>query len=172
MRKQAWLVLGLVMLTGLMVNTAGAQSRRPTIFTARLTGSAERPDPVDTRAFGTATIRVDRRGHKMDVSVTVNRIQDLTQAHIHLGGTEESGPAIVQLYGPAEVVGRESGRLFTKTVTAGDIIGLGADGKGGGGATLADLIDEMIAGNTYINLHTATNPGGEIRGQIRARSFR
>ncbi len=171
MRKQAWLALGLALMTGAMVNTAGAQTRRPTVFTARLTGAAERPNAVNTRSFGTATIRVDRRGHKMDVEVTVNRIENVTQAHIHLGGPEESGPPIVQLYGPAELVGRESGRLFSKTVTAGDLLDLQQAGKGGS-PTLGDLIDEMIAGNTYINVHTAANPGGEIRGQIRSRTFR
>ncbi len=31
---------------------------------------------------------------------------------------------------------------------------------------LDDLIAQMKAGNTYANLHTAANPGGEIRGQI------
>lgn len=172
MRKQAWLALGLAMMTGVLVNSAGAQLRRPTLFTARLTGSAERPEPVATRSFGTATIRVDPRGHKMDVDVTVNSIENLESAHIHLGSVNEAGPVVVQLYGPAETVGRERGRLFTKTVTAGDIIEPTPSGEGGSEITLSDLLQEMQEGNAYINLHTTAHPSGEIRGQIRTRSFR
>jgi hypothetical protein len=29
------------------------------------------------------------------------------------------------------------------------------------------LIEEIKAGNTYVNVHTTQHPGGEIRGQIR-----
>ncbi len=34
--------------------------------------------------------------------------------------------------------------------------------------TINDLLDEMQRGNTYVNVHTVANPGGEIRGQIEA----
>ena len=40
----------------------------------------------------------------------------------------------------------------------------------GGIASIDDLLDAMRAGNTYVNVHTAANPAGEIRGQI-ARVF-
>src|SRR5439155_1627888 len=33
------------------------------------------------------------------------------------------------------------------------------------------LIAELIQGNLYVNVHTAANPGGEIRGQSRARTI-
>lgn len=35
------------------------------------------------------------------------------------------------------------------------------------GETLSDLVQSMRDGNTYVNVHTLTNPPGEIRGQIR-----
>jgi hypothetical protein len=34
------------------------------------------------------------------------------------------------------------------------------------GKTLDDLLEQMRAGNTYVNVHTKAHPGGEIRGQI------
>src|SRR5690606_35768747 len=36
----------------------------------------------------------------------------------------------------------------------------------GAGTLSAAQIAAMLAGDTYVNLHTAANPGGEIRGQI------
>jgi CHRD domain len=34
------------------------------------------------------------------------------------------------------------------------------------GAMLSDLIDEIEAGNTYVNVHTVEHPDGEIRGRF------
>jgi hypothetical protein len=34
------------------------------------------------------------------------------------------------------------------------------------GQNLSDLVDAMIAGETYVNVHTSQYPGGEIRGLI------
>ena len=30
----------------------------------------------------------------------------------------------------------------------------------------ADQVKDLLAGKQYVNVHTAKNPGGEIRGQI------
>ena len=39
-----------------------------------------------------------------------------------------------------------------------------------GSATLTpDQISDLMAGKWYVNVHTAANPGGEIRGQVLAR---
>jgi hypothetical protein len=38
-----------------------------------------------------------------------------------------------------------------------------------GSATLtAAQVEDLLAGKWYVNLHTAANPGGEIRGQVTA----
>jgi len=34
------------------------------------------------------------------------------------------------------------------------------------GETIADLVQSMREGNTYVNVHTVAHPSGEIRGQI------
>jgi hypothetical protein len=35
--------------------------------------------------------------------------------------------------------------------------------------TIADLLNEIRAGNTYVNVHTDAFPEGEIRGQLMLR---
>ena len=32
--------------------------------------------------------------------------------------------------------------------------------------TIDDVIQAVANGNAYVNIHTTTNPGGEIRGQL------
>jgi hypothetical protein len=34
------------------------------------------------------------------------------------------------------------------------------------GSTISEIVDSMLAGNAYVNVHSAANPGGEVRGQI------
>ncbi len=43
----------------------------------------------------------------------------------------------------------------------------GAEAPITGSATLTDAqLADLEAGRLYVNIHTAANPGGEIRGQI------
>jgi hypothetical protein len=62
---------------------------------------------------------------------------------------------------PILIPGGFSGVLAEGDITAADLRGPLA------GLTIQDLVAEMVAGNTYVNVHTVENPGGEIRGQIR-----
>ena len=50
-------------------------------------------------------------------------------------------------------------------VNIGAISGLTSPSIGAAVVTAANMAD-LLAGNWYINIHTALNPGGEIRGQV------
>jgi hypothetical protein len=65
-----------------------------------------------------------------------------TAAHIQLGARGQSGPVTITLCGPCD-----SPSKGVVTVT--------------GAQALA-----LLRGSTYVNVHTAKNPDGEIRGQI------
>jgi len=67
-----------------------------------------------------------------------------TAAHIHTGATGRSGPVALPLCGPCR-----SGVRKAATVQS-------------------SLLAALEAGRAYVNIHTARNPAGEIRGQIRA----
>jgi hypothetical protein len=86
-------------------------------------------------------------------------------AHIHIGPAGVNGPVVVWLYPegppPQLIEGRFDGILAEGVITEADLVGMLA------GMTMDDLVAEMLAGNTYVNVHTTQFPGGEIRGQIK-----
>lgn len=60
-----------------------------------------------------------------------------------------------------------NGTLAKGTITASDVIARDdLQACPGGIADLNELIEKMMAGETYVNVHTVTHPAGEIRGQI------
>jgi hypothetical protein len=140
---------------------AAAASRT---FVAPLSGSQEVP-AVDTNATGVAVFRLSKDGTELSYRLNVANIVDVTQAHIHLGPAGVNGPVVAWLYPsgpPAQLIpGRTDGVLATGTITAESLVGPLA------GASLADLVAEMEAGNAYVNVHTSAHPAGEIRGQLR-----
>lgn len=141
-----------------------AQARRGgkgggTTHMARLSGANEVP-PSGSSASGMAKISVDPRGHKATIEVVVQNLDNVVASHFHLAPAGENGPIVVTLYGPTAGAGRESGVLYCRTVTKADLQGLLA------GMEFSALLDEIDAGNIYVNVHTAAIPSGEIRGQV------
>lgn len=109
----------------------------------KLSGQEETP-PVATSATGTAAISVSA-DRKVKGSVTTSGVEG-TAAHIHLGAPGEKGPPVVTL-----VKGSAAGEWAVP-----------AD---------ASLTEEQLAaykaGKLYVNVHSAANKGGEIRGQLK-----
>ena len=95
-------------------------------------------------------------------------------AHIHFAQPSVNGGVAAFLCGgggkppcPAQPA------TVTGTIVAGDVLAVTAPGtaqsQGIAAGEIGELIAAMKAGFTYANVHTAAYPGGEIRGQIRAR---
>lgn len=106
-----------------------------------LSGSSEVP-PVSTAAKGSGTIMV-ASDKSVSGSVTTSGI-DGKAAHIHEGAAGANGPVIVPLTKTAD---------NTWSVPS--------------GAKLTDAqYASYMAGNLYVNVHTAAHAGGEIRGQL------
>ena len=108
-----------------------------------LSGSNEVP-PVMTSASGSGAIAVSA-DKSVSGSVATSGVNGIA-AHIHVGAAGQNGPVAVPL---------------TK----------GADGSTWsvpGGAKLTDAqYDAYKAGNLYVNVHSAANKGGELRGQLK-----
>lgn len=125
----------------LAAGCAQMSSPAPSGSNVILNGNQEVP-PVSTAATGSGTIRVlmDR---SVSGSVMTSGVAG-TAAHIHLGVPGENGPVIIPLNRTAD---------NTWSVPA--------------SIRLNDTQYEAFRlGNLYVNVHSAANPGGEIRGQL------
>lgn len=143
----------------LLIPVAHAQKNS---FTATLSGSNQVP-AVETSATGRATFEVTGNGASISYSLFVTGIEDPTMAHIHLAAKGENGAPVVWLY-PTDAhpvkSGKVNGLLSSGTITASQLVGP-LKGK-----TVADLLEDIRNGDTYVNVHSKAHPGGEIRGQI------
>jgi hypothetical protein len=115
-------------------------------YTARLSAKAEVPK-TDSKGKGKLEATFDTKTKVLTYTLTFDDLSGpATAAHIH-------GPA-------------------TRIESAGVVAALGAKGPTSpvsGTATLADDQVKMLqSSKLYVNVHTAANPGGEIRGQITA----
>jgi len=110
---------------------------------ATLDGKTEVP-PNASAGAGTADIDYDAASKKLSWKVTYSGLSGpATAAHFH-------GPA-------------EAGKNAGVAVAIPNATSSPAEGS----ATLTDAqAADLVAGKYYVNIHTAANPGGEIRGQV------
>ncbi len=122
-----------------------------------LSGGEEVP-AVQTAGSGTAEIRIDDTAMEIAVTVDVEGIpaDQLLMAHFHAAPAGANGPVVAFLLAspPTET-------SFSAVVTPGDVL----PNEDAGIANFDDLVQAIRDGNIYVNVHTPTNPLGEIRGQ-------
>jgi hypothetical protein len=160
-KKIAVLLFCILVLLTIAILSVGAGSAT---FTVNLSGRDEVPTN-DSRAHGQASFQLSDDGTTLHFRLIVGNIQNVTMAHIHLAPAGELGDPVVWLYPaappPQLIEGRSSGILVEGSITAANLVGPLA------GGTMADLVAQIEAGNTYVNVHTSAIPSGEIRGQIK-----
>lgn len=130
--------------TLLVVCFFSAASASAQTFVFHLRGDQEVP-PVGTAASGGCMGTLNQGAAQFAITC-VHSVVDATIMHIHRGAPGVNGPIAFDMGNPASPV--------TATWT---------------GMTAAD-ISELLAGNLYMNIHTAGRPAGEIRGQILPRT--
>jgi hypothetical protein len=137
MNKTMWALLAF----GAAVVFAGPASAEK--FKATLNGKSEVP-PNASAATGSADIDYDPASKKLSWKLSYSGLTGpATAAHFH---------------GPAET-GKNAGvAVAIPNATTSPVEG---------SATLTDAqAADLEAGKYYVNVHTAANPGGEIRGQV------
>ncbi|HXQ16947.1 MAG TPA: CHRD domain-containing protein [Caulobacteraceae bacterium] len=129
-----------------MLFVTGAASAATLHFTTVLKGAEETP-PNTTKGTGKVTATLDTGTKAFTYKVTYSGLTGpATMAHFH-------GPALAGAAAPP-VVPVPASSLANPMK---------------GAATLDDAqVADLKAGKWYFNIHTAANPGGEIRGQLPA----
>jgi len=117
-----------------------------------LRGANEVPG-VTTNGTGTAQVLVDRGGHAIYYQIDYSGLSGpLAAAHIHVGAPGSNGPVMLPLVvADGTLVGTLTQSSFQSTAQA---------------PTWADALAAIRSGNAYVNLHSAANPGGEVRANL------
>jgi len=140
LHKKNWIAT--IMLTG-AAGLASCQTMSPMMGGEQvsLSGASEVP-AVSTTASGSGNVTVNNCA--VSAKITTTGLTP-TAAHIHEGAAGSNGPVIVP---------------FTKT---GD-----NTFEAAAGAKFTDAqCASYKAGKTYVNVHSAAHPGGEIRAQLK-----
>jgi hypothetical protein len=138
-RLFGWLGIGL---SAAAIALAGCASMSATKNVNVSLSGAEQVPPVSTAARGTGSFTVNE-DHSVSGSVSISGLSPLA-AHIHVGARGKNGPVAVGL---------------TKSNDAVWVVPAGAKFND-------DQYRAFLAGETYVNFHTAANKGGEIRAQL------
>ena len=109
---------------------------------ADLKASNEVP-AVDSKGTGSVTATYDTASKKLSLKGSVSGLSGpATAAHFHAGEAGKNGGVVVPIAGADK-------------------------GSFEGSATLTDAQEaDMMGGKWYVNVHTAANKGGEVRGQV------
>ncbi|HJW29890.1 MAG TPA: CHRD domain-containing protein, partial [Saprospiraceae bacterium] len=97
-------------------------------------------------AKGSAAVSIDRLHSNVNINVVADGLTgDLTNSHIHQADIGVNGAVIADL------------TTFYQGTNHMSLYGATAD---------TSIINPILGGHTYINVHTALHPAGEMRGQI------
>jgi len=144
--KTKYFIIAALLLTGIGFGSCTKSTTNPTIanltFVATLSGASETPANA-SMATGTATFTYNPSTYILSGTVTFSGLT-ATQAHIHMGAVGVAGSVVFPL-GSASPTSPIS---FTSV------------------ALTAQQQSDLEAGLYYVNVHSATYPAGEIRGQL------
>jgi hypothetical protein len=141
MRRVSYVVSTILILIGISSSLSAVRAETITLK-GELKGTNEVP-PNNSPASGQATATLDTGTKTLTWNIT---FKDLT------------GPAVAaHFHGPGEP-GKNAGIVLPFKSAQSPIEGT---------AVLSDAqVADLVAGKWYANIHTAANPGGELRGQM------
>jgi hypothetical protein len=136
-----------------------------------LTGYEEVP-ALSTPGVGEFKASISRSSDEIRYRLTFSGLEsDATQAHIHFENETNNGNIVVFLCtnlgnGPAGTQAcPPAPAKITGTIRPADVVG--PAGQGIDPMEFDELVGAIQAGVAYANVHSATYPNGEIRGQLK-----
>lgn len=136
----------------------------------QLGGDRQVPEPIETTATGATLFGLAESGDELYYALLLADAEGVTQSHIHVGGSDETGDVVAFLFGATDEADEFTGPLENGitgnglvaegTITEEDLVGPYED------RSLDDLLDDLRDDEAYVNVHTEEHPAGEIRGQI------
>lgn len=127
----------------LVLAALSVAASRSTVWTAALSSRQEVPKQVVKDAAAHGLFKGTLSGSKLKWKLTFAKLTGpAMQAHIHMAAKGKSGAIVVALCAPCK-----NGQTGTATISA---------------ALLKAFKKHLL----YVNVHTAKNPNGEIRGQL------
>lgn len=139
-------------------------------FTATLSGANERPTPTGSMATGFGTVTLDAGANMLTVDETWSGLAaGATGAHIHCcASSNATAPVAVDFISNMFPVGATSGSYMhtfdlmnANTYSSRYLMLLGSVT-----AARDAVVTGMLGGEAYLNIHDASYPTGEIRGQL------
>jgi hypothetical protein len=141
--KKLGAMLSLVAVSALVATAIALAATRSTVWTAALTAGKEVPKQTVKVAAAHGSFKGTLTGSTLKWKLTFAKLSGpATAAHIHMAAAGKAGAVVIALCGPCK-----SGQSGTATVSA----------------ALKTAFKKHLL---YVNVHTAKNPNGEIRGQL------
>jgi mono/diheme cytochrome c family protein len=151
------LVVGCAISIALTVVSFSGAGSGSTAWSAKLTAAAEVPKQAVANAAASGSFSGTLSGSQLTFTLTFAHLTGPpTMAHIHLGAAGVSGPILVWLCG--------LGSPYSGVVAAHPCV----SPVTGVVTVSAALRSAFAKQKLYVNIHTAKNPNGEIRGQLTA----
>lgn len=130
-------------------------------FRVELSGDNEVP-PIEIDTSGEAILHVDRDLTEIRLKLTVrdaDAVLGAAGSHFHCAAADQNGPVVAFIAGSFPP-GYDGDFEIRATLTDANIINPAC------GTTIAELVESMLDGNVYLNVHSTSHPGGVIRGQV------
>lgn len=148
-------IRGFAFLAVALLGLAAAPALAQTTYTCALTGAAEVP-PSGSTATGSATVVLNAAQTQLSISVDFQNLGGTyTASHIH--GPAAPGANAGIKWG---FVGVAAGWVFSNANHDGVLTNYIAT------PVTATDVANLNAGLMYVNIHSTTKPGGELRGQL------
>jgi len=135
--------LGAIAVLALVVTAVALAAPKSMGWSAKLNAIQEVPAQAVQAPNGKGTFHGTLKGNKLTWTLSFSGLSGAaTAAHIHVGAMGKAGNVVVALCGPCKAMSHGTAKLSK--------------------AVMKDASKHLL----YVNVHTAKNPAGEIRGQV------